>query len=101
MSLARTYQKAAGRSMANFALFASLAQVAAKTGRPREAAKVAGYADVARAAVGSEMALTVELFDETWALIRSVLPEAEMKALRAEGAKMSVDDAFRMAMGES
>jgi predicted ATPase len=100
VTLARTYQKAAGRSVANYILFASLAQVAAKSGRSREAAKVAGYADVVRAAVGSELPVSRELFEETWALIRSLLPEADIKALREEGAKMSIDDAFRVAMGD-
>ena len=100
MSVARTYQKAAGRGT-TYAYFGIIAQIAAKSGRPIDAARLLGFADALRAAVGAAFFLSTESPKATAVLIRADLPEDEIAALRAEGAKMSPDEAYRLATGEA
>ena len=96
VSVAKTYQKVAGRAMLEM-YFGLIARLLAISSRPREAARLAGFADGVRAAKGVQLFLALEALEEIWALIRTQLPEDELTALRAEGAKMSADDALRLA----
>ena len=96
MSVARTYQKVTGRGLI-YGFLAVLAHIAAKSGRPREAARILGKAEHLRAAVGSEFFLAVQGFQEVLGLLRAEMPEDELTALRAEGANLSVDEALRLA----
>jgi predicted ATPase len=96
VDVTRTHQKVAGRAMLDM-YFRLIAGLLARSGRPREGARLAGFADSARAAKGIQISVALEAFEQIWADIRVELPEAELTALRAEGAKMSLDDAFRMA----
>jgi hypothetical protein len=98
---ARTYQKAASGGTTH-RYFGAVAQIAVQSGRPRDAARLAGFADSLRAAIGvGSFFLAAGAADETWALIVATLPEDEATALRDEGARMSRDEALKLAAGEA
>ena len=72
--------------------------LAAKTGRAREGARVAGFDKAMHVTQG----LTGEVLDNdeySLAALKAALPEAELTALMAEGARMSPDEAFRLVTG--
>jgi hypothetical protein len=97
LSIAPTVQKASnGLSRSIFLL--AVARIFAKSGRSRDAARLAGLADALRVAVGVAYFAAVEDAEDTWEVIRAELPDDELATLRAEGAKLSIEDAFKLAM---
>ena len=87
----------AGRGAFLYIYFGILSRILVLAGRSKDAAKLLAYADVQRAARGARMSVAVESSQATWALISAELPEAEVAALRAEGAKLTIDEALSLA----
>ena len=79
--------------------FLPMAVVAIKSDRAADAARIMGYADARRRAAG-EVTLSQGEFDEVWALLSEALPESERTALIAQGARLDLDDAMRIALGD-
>jgi hypothetical protein len=96
-SIARTNEKVAGRMNA-FIYVLNLAVLALKSGRAQDAARLAGFAEAQRAAAGRDDYRRKE-FEHAWALIGAELSAAELAAWKAEGGRLSQDEAFRLAMG--
>jgi len=78
-----------------------LALRVAYAGRLADAARLAGYADSAHAAKAATRGrLTTRLRDRLHALLREKLAPDELECLLAEGAKMSEDEACKLALEE-
>ena len=78
-----------------------LALRVAYVGRLADAARLAGYADSAHAAKAATRGrLTTRLRDRLHALLREKLAPDELECLLAEGAKMSEDEACKLALEE-
>ncbi|HEY3797188.1 MAG TPA: TIR domain-containing protein [Caulobacteraceae bacterium] len=99
-ALCNTVAKSVGRSLTNYNL-APFAAAAAKAGRAQDGARLVGFLNARLSAQG----ITVPAFvdDNAWAsrFVQATLPPAEFEAMKAEGARMSVEDAFRLATREN
>jgi len=96
-NIARTHEKIAGRTLA-FMYVVHLSILALRTGRKRDAVRLAGFADAERAASG----VSIDQFmwrvwsERAMELLRAEFSESELTALLAEGARLSQDEAFRL-----
>jgi predicted ATPase/class 3 adenylate cyclase len=99
LSLARLHEKLVGR-LDGFPYFLNLGLLALRRGRARDAAKLVGYADAMRVAAGVDNPVSRTFFDPIWSLLRAELSEAELGTLASEGARLTLDDAWQLAMRE-
>ncbi|HXQ10282.1 MAG TPA: TIR domain-containing protein [Caulobacteraceae bacterium] len=99
IQVARAHRKASGLNGAAYINNLAMALIAIKSDRADDAAKLFGLAERQRAAVGSELPISRELFNDLRSRLREGLPEAEIAALMAEGASLTADEAFRLATG--
>jgi predicted ATPase/class 3 adenylate cyclase len=99
LRLARVHEKLVGR-LEGFGYFLNLGLLALRRGRARDAAKLVGYADAGRAAAGVDNPFSRDRFGQVWSLLHAELSDAELRTLAAEGARLTLDDAWRLAMRE-
>jgi hypothetical protein len=99
VQVAKAHRKASGLNNVAYVNSVAMALIALKSDRADDAARLFGFAERQRSALGGRMAVTVEMFDDLQSRLREALPEAEVAALMAEGARMTADEAFRLATG--
>lgn len=77
----------------------ALGCVAFGAGRHKDAARIAGFADLLRSRLSANFWFANIFADVRTALLR-VMPEAEMARLWSEGAAITLDEALKLAIGE-
>ena len=97
LALSRKYIKLAPTSWQRLLLSAP-ALIAVKTGRARDGARLAGLVEAESVQAGTG-AIAQSKIDLLWSLLRAELSETELEVLRAEGARMTLDQGVRLAWG--
>jgi len=77
----------------------ALACVACGAGQHQDAARIAGFADALRKKLDANFWFK-NVFDELRTALMGVMPAGEMSHLWAEGMTMTVEEAFRRAIGQ-
>jgi predicted ATPase len=82
-----------------YLMLPSLALIAQRAGRPLDCARLAGFVEAAGEQTGT-LTLAQRKLDDLWRLMPGELSEAELASSRAAGARMSEDEAVRLALGD-
>ena len=96
-ALARSTEKLFGRQLVAFTTQV-VVSLAIADGRPRDAARLHGFAEARRTEYGVNTSDAVAVAEENRAALREYLSEAELESLMAEGARLTPEQNFLLAM---